>query len=386
MLIDSLLDSDLYKFTMQQVVLHRFPGTEVEYTFKCRNKKNVDLRLFKDRIQEEVDHLCSLRFSEAELDYLRSLRFIKRDYVDFLRHFKLFSDFVKIESNENLDITIRGPWLDTILFETPLLAIVSEVYNEQFGDQRKVAEEKLNEKQLLIIKENSHKFKLAEFGTRRRYSKAIQELVIQSLKRELPYYLKGTSNVYFAMKYNLTPIGTQAHEFLQATQAKVRLIDSQKFALENWVQEYRGDLGIALTDVVGIDAFLRDFDLYFCKLFDGVRHDSGDPYVWAGKILKHYEKMKIDPMTKTAVFSDSLDIPKALDLTRKFGDRINILCAIGTNLTNDCGVEPLNIVLKMTKCDGRPVAKISDSDGKQMCQDENYLKYLSDVFQLDKKG
>jgi len=380
MIITSLLDTDLYKFTMQQVVLHRFPGTHVEYTFKCRNR-DIDLRPFKVRIQDEIDNLCSLKFKETDLNYLNSLSFIKDDYIDFLRHFQLYPKFVKVSCNENLEVTIQGPWLDTILFETPLLAIISEVYNEQFQDNFKIGSEKIHNKIDFIHRECTDiDFKLAEFGTRRRFSKNLHELVIQALKTSK--YFIGTSNVYFAMKYDLTPIGTMAHEFLQASQAKVRLIDSQKFALENWVQEYRGDLGIALTDVVGIDAFLRDFDLYFCKLFDGVRHDSGDPYIWGDKILNHYKKNRINAKTKTAVFSDSLDILKAIDLTRKFSDRIRVICAIGTNLTNDCGVKPLNIVLKMTKCDNRTVAKISDSDGKQMCNDDNYLKYLREVFKI----
>ncbi|MCP4131361.1 MAG: nicotinate phosphoribosyltransferase, partial [bacterium] len=218
---------------------------------------------------------------------------------------------------------------------------------------------------------------------RRRRSGEWQQQVIGTLAAEVPGNLTGTSNVYFAKKYNLRPIGTMAHEFLQASQALgVRLVDSQKFAFENWVQEYRGDLGIALSDVVGMDAFLRDFDLYFCKLFDGARHDSGDPYEWCDKLLAHYKKMGIDPKTKTAVFSDGLNFELARDLAKKYNGQIRIAFGIGTNLTNDFGEKALQIVIKMTECNGQPVAKISDSPGKSMCKDESFIKYVKKVFNI----
>jgi nicotinate phosphoribosyltransferase len=187
-----------------------------------------------------------------------------------------------------------------------------------------------------------------------------------------------------AKKYDLTPIGTMAHEFLMAGQAFVRISESQKYMLEAWVKEYRGDLGIALTDTIGIDAFLRDFDSYFAKLYDGVRQDSGDPFDFGEKVIKHYQKMRIDPRTKRAVFTDGLDIPTALSLHEKFGSRIDTSFGIGTNLTNDLGPAPINIVVKMVECNGQPVAKISDSPGKQMCEDEEYVNYLKKVFGIEK--
>lgn len=383
-IIKSLLDTDLYKFTMQQTVLHQFSNArEVEFHFRCRTP-NVNLAQYIDEINKEIDHLCTLTFSEEELNYLGSLRFIKADYVDFLTIFRLQRKYVNVVDlgDGQIDIVIKGPWLHTIPFEIYMLSIVNEVYFRHMGkgvDIEKVGMSKLQEKIDLIKTDES--FKFSDFGTRRRFSGEWHEKVIQKLKAEVPNNFTGTSNVLFAMKYDLTPIGTMAHEYLQACQVLgPRLRESQKFALEVWVQEYRGDLGIALTDVIGLDAFLADFDLYFCKLFDGVRHDSGDPYEWGEKILAHYQKMKIDARTKSFVFSDGLNVPKAMALNNHFKGRVKTFYGIGTNLTNDVGFIALNIVLKMTNCNGFPVAKLSDTPGKSMCNDVSYMEYLAKVF------
>jgi nicotinate phosphoribosyltransferase len=206
---------------------------------------------------------------------------------------------------------------------------------------------------------------------------------VRTFADELPEIFKGTSNVYLARQYGLAAIGTMAHEYLQTFQAVgVQLRNFQKAALEAWVQEYRGDLGIALTDVVGMDAFLADFDLYFAKLFDGLRHDSGDPIEWGEKALSHYEKLRIPALSKRLVFSDGLDLPKALEIWRHFADRVQCGFGIGTHLTNDVGLAPLNIVMKLVECNGQPVAKLSDSPGKTMCTDETFLAYLRQVFKL----
>lgn len=386
-IIKSLLDTDLYKFTMQQTVLHQFPhANDVEFHFRCRTP-NINLAQYIEEINAEVDHLCTLTFTEDELKYLGSLRFIKPDYVDFLTLFRLQRKYINVIDlgDGQIDIVIKGPWLHTIPFEIYMLSIVNEVYfrHVSANDDKALIFEKghglLNEKIEQIKVDPS--FKFSDFGTRRRFSRDWQEEVIKTLKSEVPENFTGTSNVYFAMKYNLVPIGTMAHEYLQACQALgPRLRDSQKYALEVWVQEYRGDLGIALTDVIGLDAFLSDFDLYFCKLFDGVRHDSGNPYEWGEKILTHYQKMKIDAKTKQFVFSDGLDVPKAMDLHNHFKGRVKCFFGIGTNLTNDVGYKALNIVLKMTNCNNSPVAKLSDTPGKSMCNDEGYMTYLSSVF------
>lgn len=390
-MIQSLLDTDLYKFTMQQTVYHQFPNArEVEYHFKCRTP-NINMVQYMKEINEQIDYLCELRFSNEELEYLKSLRYIKEDFIDFLSLFHLQRKFIEVKAinEQEIDIVIKGPWLYTIPFEVPVLAIVNEVYFQHMDSEslRKNGEKILRDKIQYVIEntKSDNNFKFSDFGTRRRFSFNWQEKVIQELKNNLPNNFTGTSNVYFAKKYHLVPVGTMAHEYLQACQALgPRLRDSQKFALEKWVQEFRGDLGIALTDVVGIDAFLTDFDLYFCKLFDGVRHDSGNPYIWADKMIAHYKEMRIDPTTKSLVFSDGLNFEKAIDLYNRYKDQVKIFFGIGTNLTNDLGEKALNIVIKMTTCNGSPVAKISDSEGKTMCQNEEYLAYLKQVFNVKK--
>lgn len=383
-IITSLLDTDLYKFTMQQTVLHQFPhANEVEYHFKCRTP-NINLADHIIEINNEIDQLCTLSFQEEELKYLSSLRFMKPDYIAFLKIFKLQREYINVVelNNGEIDVLIKGPWLHTILFEIYVLSIINEIYFRHLTTDLQKSYEigTINLFNKIELIKNKINFYFSDFGTRRRYSKEWHEFVIKTLKERCPQFT-GTSNVYFAMKYNLVPIGTMAHEYLQACQALgPRLRDSQKFALEKWVQEYRGDLGIALTDVIGIDAFLKDFDLYFCKLFDGVRHDSGDPFEWGDKILEHYSKMKINPKTKNFVFSDGLTFNKAIDLNHYFKDKVNTFFGIGTNLTNDVGYEPLNIVLKITKCNGQDVAKLSDSPGKTMCMNTTYIDYLKSIF------
>ncbi len=385
MIIDSLLDTDLYKFTMMQVVLHQFPSSIVEYKFKCRNQ-NVDLRPFAAEIEEEIKHLCELRFSEDELNYLRQFDFFKSDYLDFLRIFQLNKDFVFITTEDSFELTIKGPWLHTIMFEVPVLAIISEVYfrNTQTEPDYQQGEQRLQQKiDYLHQQIPGAEFQLSEFGTRRRFSRQWQEHVVETLKDKLADNLTGTSNVYFAKLFDLKPIGTMAHEYLQACQALgPRLIYSQKYAFEKWAQEYRGALGIALSDVCGMDAFINDFDLYFCKLFDGARHDSGDPFVWGEKLIAHYQNLRVDPKTKLLVFSDNLDFELAVKIFKQFHERIQVAFGIGTYLTNDLGYTPLQNVIKMIYCNDQPVAKVSDEPEKTMCPDKSYLQYLKRVFHI----
>jgi len=388
MIIPSLLDTDLYKFTMMQVVQHQFAEAQVEYRFKCRNP-GVDLTPYAAEIEDEIRALTSLRFTPAELDYLRHWRFFKSDFVDLLGLFQLDQRFISVtrraDSPREIDITIKGPWLHTILFEVPVLAIVSEVYYRNTVPAPDLAEgrRRLSAKIAQANAVPGGDFRIADYGTRRRFSRAWHDEVIRTLKADMAPHFVGTSNVKFAFDYGLTPLGTMAHEYLQACQAVgPRLRDSQTFAFNMWAREYRGDLGIALSDVCGMDAFLRDFDLFFCKLFDGVRHDSGDPFDWGEKLIAHYQKMRIDPHTKTMVFSDSLNVPLAIRLYEYFKGRVQTSFGIGTNLTNDLGYEPLQIVIKMTRCNGQPVAKISDEPSKTMDYDPSYVAYLREVFQV----
>lgn len=389
--IQSLLDTDLYKFTMWQTMLHRHPQTQGQYTFVCRNTPAYPLAELLTDVERELDHLCSLSFAPAELAYIGSLRFIKPDFVDFLRIFRFQRSFIEAKADgERLSIVASGPQVHVMGFEIYVLAIVNELYFRRLAQPDTLSEgrRRLAEKVDLLRAFGSepprrHPFEFFDFGLRRRFSGDWQREVVQTFKREVPQFFKGTSNVLLARDLGLVPIGTMAHEYLQTYQALgVRLRDHQKAALEDWVQEYRGDLGTALTDVVGMDAFLADFDLYFAKLFDGLRHDSGDPFVWGEKALAHYAKLRIDANTKRLVFSDGLDVPRALALYRHFADRTQLGFGIGTNLSNDVGLTPLNIVMKLTHCNGQPVAKLSDSPGKTLCDDQTFLAYLRQVFDI----
>ena len=394
-IVQSLLDTDLYKFTMLQVVLHQFPQAHGVYEFRCRNNDQTVYPLadIKDELELELDRLCEIKFRDDELAYLRSLRFIKSDFVDYLELFQLKRRFihVSIDAQNRLNIRVEGPIIQAMFFEIFVLSIVNELYFRRIetpdtlaeGQRRLEAKAALLRRYAAEQKPNEPPFLVSDFGTRRRYTFAWQEHVVRTLHEAAPEIVRGTSNVYLAKKLNITPIGTMAHEFLQAFQAlDVRLRDFQKAALETWVHEYRGDLGIALTDVVGMDAFLRDFDLYFAKLFDGLRHDSGDPYIWGDKAYAHYQKLKIDSRTKMLTFSDGLDIERSWALHQYFKSRFKTSFGIGNNLTNDLGHTTLNIVLKLVECNGQSVAKISDTPGKTMSDNSTFLAYLRQVFDI----
>jgi nicotinate phosphoribosyltransferase len=388
MIIQSLLDTDLYKFTMMQAVLHQYPGAQVQYRFKCRTP-GIDLAAYIDQINAEIDHLCTLRFSTEELDYMRGLRFVKPDFADFLGLFHLDRKYIDLRPSQTvpgeIELDITGPWLHTILFEVPLLAIINEVWfrNTSTPDFAE-GERRLQAKTALLRDAPGFELcRIADYGSRRRYSREWHARMLPLLRDALGPQFVGTSNVHFARLYGMTPHGTMAHEYLQAFQALgPRLRDSQVAALESWAREYRGDLGIALSDVVGLEAFLRDFDMYFCKLFDGVRHDSGDPFAWGDRMLAHFQQRRVDPRSKVLVFSDGLNIQKVMALFDYFRGRCQVAFGVGTHLTNDLGPTPLNIVIKMVRCNGQPVAKLSDSPGKSMCDDPGYLAYLRQVFEL----
>jgi len=389
--IQSLLDTDLYKFTMWQTMLHRHPQTQAEYTFVCRNEPAYPLVELLPEVNRQLDHLCSLRFDAGELEYLGGLRFIRSDFVDFLRIFQFQREFISARADgTKLEIIADGPQVHVMAFEIYVLAIVNELYFRRFDQTAALAEGRKRLKAKLerlrafdVEPPRRHPFEFFDFGVRRRFSGDWQREVVATFKREVSRYFKGASNVLFARELGLVPIGTMAHEYLQTYQTLgVRLRDFQRAALEDWVQEYRGDLGIALTDVVGMDAFLNDFDLYFAKLFDGLRHDSGDAIVWGEKALAHYEKLRIDAHTKRLVFSDGLDFDRAIALHHHFSDRTPCGFGIGTNLTNDMGLKTLHIVMKLTHANRQPVAKLSDSPGKLLCDDETFLAYLRQVFKV----
>ncbi len=390
-IVESLLDTDLYKFNMDQVIFHQHTDLTGEYHFKCRNENIVFTKEMLEEINEQIDHLCTLSFSKDELDYLRSIRFIKNDYVEFLRLYHPIRDYVTTSLDEkgDLKVVVRGPMFSSMQFEIYLLEIISEVYfrfQYDYDELRKSAEIKLEEK-IKKFQDGVYTFSFAEFGARRRLSREWMDYVISQLKERCPNMI-GTSNVYFAYKYHLKPIGTYAHEFVQMYQGidSIPLAYTNHCALKDWYSEYQGDNGTALTDTLTTDLFLLDFNRSMVNNYNGVRHDSGDPYVWGEKMIAHYKKYQVDPKTKTLLFSDSLNFDKAQKLYDYFKDKARVNFGIGTFITNDTKIPPLNIVIKLQYVNGRPVAKVSDAPGKTMSDNEEYLSYLkrSIAFRLER--
>ena len=380
-IVISLLDTDLYKFNMDQVIFHKHTDLCGQYYFKCRNKGVTFTQEMADEIKAQIDHLCSLSFTREELDYLRSIRFIKNDYVEFLRLWHPIRDYVTVDlSHEGeLSIVVDGPLFSAMQFEIYLLEIVNEVYFRMKYDYdvlRASAEKKLDEK-IRSLNDGTYTFRFAEFGCRRRLSREWEDVVIKRLATETKNCV-GTSNVYFAMKYDLTPIGTYAHEFVQMYQGidSIPLAYTNHYAMKDWYAEYDGDNGTALTDTVTTDLFLLDFNRSMVNNYSGVRHDSGDPYEWGEKIIAHYKKYDVDPKTKLLLFSDSLDFERAQKLYDYFSPKTTVSFGIGTFCSNDTEAEALNIVIKLQYVNGRPVAKLSDTPGKAMCRDAEYLEYL----------
>lgn len=380
-IVISLLDTDLYKFNMDQVIFHKHTDLNGEYYFKCRNEGIVFTPEMLEEINAQIDHLCGLRFTKEELDYLRSIRFIKNDYVEFLRLWHPIREYVTTGLNEKgeLSVVVKGPLFSAMQFEIYLLEIINEVYFRMTYDYevlRASAEERLNEK-LRAFQNGTYTFKFAEFGCRRRLSREWEDVVVKRLMTETTNCV-GTSNVYLAMKYNITPIGTYAHEFVQMYQGidSIPLAYTNHYAMTDWYEEYRGDNGTALTDTITTELFLRDFNHSMVNNYTGVRHDSGDPYIWGEKILAHYKKYGVDTRTKQLLFSDSLDFTRSQQLYDYFKDRTRVSFGIGTFCSNDTCEPALNIVIKLQYVNGRPVAKLSDVPGKAMCQDEEYLNYL----------
>ena len=383
-IIQSLLETDLYKINMGQVMFHKHTDLMGTYIFKCRNEGIVFTKEMLDEINAQIDYLCTLRFTNDELDYLRSIRFIKPDYVEFLRLWHPIRDYVFTalkEATGELIVQVKGPLFSAMQFEIYLLEIVNEVYfrlkyKDQWANIMNSAFDRLNDK-IARFNDGTYTFKFAEFGCRRRLSRDWEDIVVKRFADETKNMV-GTSNMYLAKKYNLTPIGTYAHEFVQMYQGipKIPLAYTNCYALKDWYNEYKGDNGTALTDTVTTDLFLLDFDRSMCNNFTGVRHDSGDPVAWGNKMIQHYESYGIDPKTKLLLFSDSLNFDKAQMLYDTFKDRTKVSFGIGTFVANDTCVDPLNIVIKLQEVNGNPVAKLSDAPGKAMCQDKDYLDYL----------
>lgn len=388
-IINSLLELDLYKLSMGQAIYHQFSDYKTTWTFKCRNKDVYFTGEMVDEIREQIKAYCELRFTEDELAYIDSIKWMKGSYVDFLRLWQpRFEDFeITTDANCGLSIETKGTWLNTSMYEIPTLAIVNEVYFRMAYDYDKLFDsfkKKLNEKYEALKNGKYYAGVFSEFGLRRRLSAEAQELVVEKFSHlndtnHCASTFVGTSNVYLAKKYGLTPVGTMAHEFIMCAgqgNHKHNPAYSNWYALDAWVKEYGVLNGIALTDTITTDCFLRDFQLTYATLFSGVRHDSGDPIEWGEKMIAHYKELGIDPQTKTLLFSDSLNFEKADEIFRHFNGRTKVAFGIGTYLSNDTCVEPLNIVMKTTKANGQDVAKLSDVDGKGMCKNQEYVDYL----------
>lgn len=385
-IINSLLETDLYKFSMGQAIFHQFSDYKTTWTFKCRNQDVFFTPEMVEEIKRQIKLYCTLTFTEEELSYLHEIKWLKGSYVDFLRLWRpRYEDFtIEAEGERGLTIEAAGTWLNTSMYEIPTLAIVNEVYFRMaydYDELMKSYKEKLAQKVDMLVKGKYHISTFSEFGLRRRLSADAQELAVKTFAetRLCSSTFVGTSNVYLAKKYGVTPVGTMAHEWIMCAgqgNHKHNPAYSNWFALDAWVKEYGVLNGTALTDTITTDCFLRDFRLTYATLFSGVRHDSGDPFEWGEKIIKHYEELGIDSRTKTLLFSDSLDFAKADALFRRFNGRAKVAFGIGTYISNDTSVTPLNIVMKTTKCNGMDVAKISDTPGKGMCKNPEYVEYL----------
>ena len=388
-IITSLLEQDMYKYSMGQAIYHQFPSYKTTWTFKCRNKDVTFTADMVEEIKEQIKAFCELSYTEDELEYLNNIKWIRGSYVDFLRIWKpRYEDFeITDEADCGLSIETKGTWLNTSMYEIPTLAIVNEVYFRMaynYDELLASFTEKLEDKYEKLQSNTWNAGTFSEFGLRRRLSAEAQELAVMKLSHlndtsECASTFVGTSNVYLAKKFGITPVGTMAHEWIMCVgqgNHKHNPAYSNWYALDAWVKEYGVLNGIALTDTITTDCFLRDFQLTYSTLFSGVRHDSGDPIAWGEKMIEHYESIGIDPKTKTLLFSDSLDFKRADEIHSHFQGRAKVAFGIGTYLANDTKVNALNIVMKTTFCNGQDVAKISDVEGKGMCKNDDYVDYL----------
>lgn len=374
-IIQSLLDTDLYKLTMMQVVFHQFASAKALYRLECRNAKPTGY--LKEEVLDQIKALATLQFKPSELDYLSKLPYFKADFLEYLERFSFNPSQVWVSQQVNeLSVLIEGPWLETILYEVPLLAIISELYGQSQSTpgQLEQGRMRLNQKIHDLQAFEHEGFGFTDFGTRRRYSQAWHEEVVQTFKLQVPHPMKGTSNVLLAMELDLPIVGTMAHEYVQACQVLAPdVLWSQRFALETWAQEYQPDLLIALTDTLGFDVFIREFSYELANLYQGLRQDSGDPLLWTQQALAMYAQFGLSAQDKTFVYSDRLTFPKAHEIYQRFKEVCRPTFGIGTYLTNDVGLEPLDIVIKLNRLNDMPVVKISDSPGKEVCDDQEYL-------------
>lgn len=398
-IIESRCDQDAYKFSMAQGVFHNYTDVWVRYQFTCRSS-DVWLQEYIPFIKAEIENLGNLRFQKNEIEGLRTgFPFLQEDFLQYLRNSMLNPEFVEVydcDKNGGINIVIEGPWLDTIWFEVPILAIVSEIYMfDQFYRKGMTEEDALRISREILVNqmcEAMDKYdlneypKFADFGTRRRASVAVHRQTVRDMTTVVAEPCLGTSNVMLGLECRTKIVGTMAHEWIMAHAAFTRFDLSQRMALDVWQKEYRDQLGIALTDTYTTDFFLHDFDGLLARSFSGVRQDSGDPVEVGYKFIRHYESLGIDPMTKQIIFSDSLNFDKIAMLAKEFEGKIKASFGIGTNLTANIGpkIKPLSIVIKMTHVKygngvWYPMIKLSDVEGKTMCKDKEYAEFVRKI-------
>lgn len=394
-IINSLLETDLYKFSMGQAIYHQFPSYKTCWTFKCRNRDVKFSAEMVEEIKSQIKNYCSLKFTEDELNYLSKIEWLHEDYIDYLRLWNArYEDFeIGTAADCGFSLEVRGTWLNTSMYEIPVLAIINEVYFRMTYDYDELFvqyKRKLEEKKAWLISGKYNLGIFSEFGLRRRLSAEAQDLALKTLcENNLQYNNSkfiGTSNVFLAKKYNVVPVGTMAHEFIMCVGQGNPMYNpaySNKLAMDAWTKEYGVLNGTYLTDTIGDESTHLDMGYTFSICFSGVRHDSGDPYEWGEQWIQHYEKFynkyhdeRVNPKNKTLLFSDSLDFERASKLYDYFKDRIKVAFGIGTYIANDTDVPPLNIVMKVSECNDGPVAKLSNSPSKTMCKDAEYVDYL----------
>lgn len=369
-MLASLLDNDFYKFTMQQGVIRLFPAAKARYAFINRGKHSFPDG-FAKALRDAVNEMALLKLSKEEKYFLQvNCPYMDPVYLDFLEGYRYNPEEVHIiQKGDQLEVHVEGLWYRTILWEVPLMSLICELFYVLNDSQRISNEEVINHTKEKIENYRHLGVTVAEFGTRRRYSYQVHRLVLQSLSQFGEGSFIGTSNVHMAMIHGTKPIGTHAHEWFMFHAARYGFKMANAMGLEHWVAVYRGDLGIALSDTYTTEVFFKQFDKMFSKLFDGVRHDSGDALLFADKVIAHYNSMGIDPKTKTIIFSDGLNYEKVARIAEYCQDKIGMSFGIGTNLTNDAGPAAMNIVIKMTEAqpkDGEwtQVVKLSDEHGK----------------------
>ncbi len=379
MIITSLNDTDLYVFTMLGYALHNYPDIPVEYSFKCRTP-NFDFSPFYARIQMEIDSLHALRFTDNDVSSLARLNLFQQDVLQFVKNYEMSpSEHISMElkdSGKNLVIRIKGRWVDTIFYETPLLAIISEVCQQEVD--LAIGWKNLFEKTALL---RANPLLLFEFGTRRRQSKYWQQMVFETLRAA--NVMAGTSNVELGSMYGVPVVGTVAHQFYEVMQVVApRLEDFLLFSMKEWKKEYPTECRSMLTDIVGYKAFLKALNKEMSFHYLSYRQDSGNPYEVADAHIVRLKELEVNPLTRRIMFSNALSVPEAIKLNNHYKDQIGVNLAIGTGLTNDFSPQQkaLSMVIKMVTCDSKPVAKLSDDTGKAMCEDENYSKMLGEMF------